>query len=65
MGKHTNKRADEGGKKKKDLQNSLQAFETKISLTEDEEGKLEHDRQKRIATREKKMERVLLHSRAN
>ena len=53
-----------GWKERKDRENSIQAFETKITLTEDEKGKLEHDRQELIAIREKRMEGVLLRSRA-
>ena len=51
-------------KREKDLENSIKAFETKITVTEDEKGKLEHDRQGLIAIREKRMEGVLLRSRA-
>ena len=51
-------------KREKDLENSIQAFETKIALTEDEKGKLKHDRQELIAIREKRMEGMLLRTRA-
>ena len=56
------KRLDE--KREKDLENSIRAFETKITLTEDEKGQLEHDRRELTAIREKRIEVVLLHSRA-
>ena len=52
------KRLDE--KREKDLENSIRAFETKITLTEDEKGQLEHDRQELIVIREKRMGGVLL-----
>ena len=51
-------------KREKDLQNSIQAFETKITLTEDEKEKSEHNRQELIAIREKRMEGMLLRTRA-
>ena len=51
-------------KREKDLGNSIKAFETKITVTEDEKGKLENERQGLIAIREKRMEGVLLRSRA-
>ena len=51
-------------KREKDLQNSIQAFETKITLTEDEKEKSEHNRQELIAIREKRMQGVLLRSTA-
>ena len=51
-------------KREKDLENSIQAFETKITVTEDEKGHLEHDRQELIAIREKRKEEVLHRSRA-
>ena len=51
-------------KREKDLENSIQAFETKMSVTEDEKGQLEHDRQELIAIRENRKEEVLHHSRA-
>ena len=47
-------------KREKDLENSIRAFETKITLTEDEKGQLEHDRQELIVIREKRMGGVLL-----
>ena len=56
------KRADQ--EKERDLQNNIQSLETKIKLTEDEKGKLESYKQELIALREKKMEGVLLRSRA-
>ncbi|WP_419584615.1 hypothetical protein, partial [Thiolapillus sp.] len=56
------KRVDE--EKEKDLQNSIQRLETKINLTEDEKMKLEHNKLDLVALREKKMEGVLLRSRA-
>ena len=46
------------------MQNNIQSLETKIKLTEDEKGKLESYKQELIALREKKMEGVLLRSRA-
>ena len=49
--------------KERDLQNNIQSLETKIKLTE-EKGKLESYKQELIALREKKMEGVLLRSRA-
>ena len=56
------KRVDQ--EKERDLQNNIQSLETKIKLTEDEKGKLESYKQELIALREKKMEGVLLRSRA-
>ena len=50
--------------KEKELENSIQFLESKISLNEDEKGKLENNRQALVALREKKMEGVLLRSRA-
>ena len=49
--------------KERDLQNNIQSLETR-KLTEDDEGKLESYKQELIALREKKMEGVLLRSRA-
>jgi len=48
--------------KERNLQNNIQSLETKIKLTEDEKGRLES--YKLIVLREKKMEGVLLQSRA-
>ena len=56
------KRLDE--KKENDLQNSIQSLETKIVLTENEKRKLEQDKQELVAIRDKRMEGVLLRSRA-
>ena len=51
-------------KKEKDLENSIQSLEAKIVLTENEKRKLEKDKQELVAIRDKRMEGVLLHSRA-
>ena len=56
------KRLDE--KKEKDLENSIQSLEAKIVLTENEKRKLEKDKQELVAIRDKRMEGVLLRSRA-
>ena len=56
------KRLDE--KKEKDLENSIQSLEAKIVLTENEKRKLEKDKQDLVAIRDKRMEGVLLRSRA-
>ena len=56
------KRVDQ--EKERDLQNNIQSLETRIKLTEDEKGKLKSYKQELIALREKKMEGVLLRSRA-
>ena len=56
------KRVDQ--EKERDLQNNIQSLETKIKLTEDEKGKLKSYKQELITLREKKMEAVLLRSRA-
>ncbi|WP_419609554.1 reverse transcriptase family protein [Thiolapillus sp.] len=50
--------------KEKNLENSIQRLETKTFLTEDENRILEHDKQELIAIREKRMQGVLLRSRA-
>ena len=51
-------------KKEKDLENSIQSLEAKIVLTENEKRKLEKDKQELVAIRDKRMEGVLLRSRA-
>ena len=51
-------------KGKKDLENSIQSLEAKIVLTENEKRKLEKDKQELVAIRDKRMEGVLLRSRA-
>ena len=51
-------------KKEKDLENSFQSLEAKIVLTENEKRKLEKDKQELVAIRDKRMEGVLLRSRA-
>ena len=51
-------------KKKKTIENSVQCLESKISLTEDEKGKLENSRESIVAFREKKIMGVVLRSRA-
>ena len=56
------KRANE--EREKELENSIQCLESKISLTEDEKTKLENNRQALVTLREKKMEGVLLRSTA-
>ena len=57
------KRLDEK-KKEKDLENSIQSLEAKIVLTENEKRRLEQDKHELVAIRDKRMEGVLLHSRA-
>ena len=56
------KRLDE--KKEKDLENNIQSLEAKIILTENEKRKSEQDTQELVAIRDKRMEGVLLRSRA-
>ena len=56
------KRLDE--KKEKDLENSIQSLEAKIVLAENEKRKLEKDKQELVAIRDKRMEGILLRSRA-
>ena len=50
--------------KEKNLENSIQHLETKTILSEDENRILEDDKQELIAIREKRMQGVLLRSRA-
>ena len=56
------KRLDE--QKEKDLENSIQSLEAKIVLAENEKRKLEKDKQELVAIRDKRMEGILLRSRA-
>ena len=51
-------------KKEQDLENSIQSLEAEIVLTENEKRKLEQDKQELVAIRDKRMEGVLLRSRA-
>ena len=51
-------------KKEQDLDNSIQSLEAEIVLTENEKRKLEQDKQELVAIRDKRMEGVLLRSRA-